>query len=76
MYCLKCGQQLPDDAAFCVKCGTKVTVSLNNQEVDENSTEEISFTQQNNNQQSSTDENDNSFNKRLCHNKWLIFDEK
>ena len=21
MYCVKCGQQLPDDAAFCMKCG-------------------------------------------------------
>ena len=21
MYCLKCGQGLPDDAAFCLKCG-------------------------------------------------------
>ena len=24
MYCLKCGTQLPDDAAFCFKCGTSV----------------------------------------------------
>ncbi|MDE1829041.1 MAG: zinc ribbon domain-containing protein [Thaumarchaeota archaeon] len=23
MYCLKCGSQLPDDAAFCFKCGAK-----------------------------------------------------
>ncbi len=23
MYCLKCGSQLPDDAAFCSKCGAK-----------------------------------------------------
>ncbi|HKU32287.1 MAG TPA: zinc ribbon domain-containing protein [Candidatus Nitrosotalea sp.] len=23
MYCIKCGSQLPDDAAFCVKCGAK-----------------------------------------------------
>src|ERR1700758_1168908 len=22
MYCRKCGAQLPDDAAFCTKCGT------------------------------------------------------
>jgi DNA-directed RNA polymerase subunit RPC12/RpoP len=24
MYCHKCGAQLPDDAAFCIKCGTSV----------------------------------------------------
>ncbi len=23
MYCIKCGSQLPDDASFCAKCGTK-----------------------------------------------------
>lgn len=23
MFCIKCGSQLPDDAAFCAKCGTK-----------------------------------------------------
>lgn len=23
MYCIKCGSQLPDDASFCFKCGTK-----------------------------------------------------
>ena len=23
MYCIKCGSQLPDDAAFCIKCGAK-----------------------------------------------------
>jgi hypothetical protein len=26
MFCLKCGTQLPDDAAFCQKCGAKQTV--------------------------------------------------
>ena len=65
MYCAKCGQQLPDDAAFCVKCGTKVTQSLNNQEVGDNSIEDTTITQQNDNQHSSTDENDNSFNKKI-----------
>lgn len=25
MYCPKCGAQLPDDAAFCMKCGTRLT---------------------------------------------------
>ena len=24
MFCLKCGTELPDDAAFCVKCGYKI----------------------------------------------------
>ena len=26
MYCSKCGEQLADDAKFCTKCGTPVTV--------------------------------------------------
>ncbi|TMI69690.1 zinc ribbon domain-containing protein [Candidatus Bathyarchaeota archaeon] len=25
MYCLKCGSQLPDDAAFCSKCGARTS---------------------------------------------------
>ncbi len=25
MFCRKCGQELPDDAVFCVKCGTTPT---------------------------------------------------
>ena len=24
MFCIKCGEKMPDDAKFCVKCGTKV----------------------------------------------------
>src|ERR1700746_648632 len=28
MFCAKCGIQLPDDAVFCVKCGTKQTPVL------------------------------------------------
>ena len=27
MYCTNCGQELPNDAVFCTKCGTKVTDS-------------------------------------------------
>lgn len=27
MYCLKCGNQLPDDAAFCSKCGARTNLS-------------------------------------------------
>jgi len=27
MYCLKCGSQLPDDAAFCSKCGARTTTT-------------------------------------------------
>jgi len=27
MYCLKCGNQLPDDAAFCSKCGARTNAS-------------------------------------------------
>lgn len=26
MFCMKCGTQLPDDAAFCYKCGNKVSI--------------------------------------------------
>ncbi|MEM3638377.1 MAG: zinc ribbon domain-containing protein [Conexivisphaerales archaeon] len=26
MFCLKCGTQLPDDAVFCYKCGSKVAI--------------------------------------------------
>ena len=28
MYCHKCGAQLPDDAAFCVKCGTSTALTM------------------------------------------------
>ena len=28
MYCIRCGQQLPDDAKFCSKCGAQVGDSL------------------------------------------------
>lgn len=31
MYCIKCGSQLPDDAVFCVKCGTKQQQSQGSQ---------------------------------------------
>lgn len=24
MYCIKCGSENPDNAAFCYKCGTKI----------------------------------------------------
>mgnify|MGYP000171924701 CR=1 FL=1 len=27
MFCVKCGQQLPDDAIFCSRCGNKVSIS-------------------------------------------------
>ncbi|MGD0978776.1 MAG: zinc-ribbon domain-containing protein [Candidatus Bathyarchaeia archaeon] len=27
MYCPKCGTQLPDDASFCIKCGTSLTTA-------------------------------------------------
>lgn len=33
MFCRKCGEQLPDDAKFCGKCGTKVELpSLNDKD--------------------------------------------
>ena len=28
MYCVKCGAQLPDDAGFCSKCGTRTNQSI------------------------------------------------
>lgn len=27
LYCPKCGAQLPDDAVFCIKCGTRISAS-------------------------------------------------
>src|SRR5215471_2052160 len=30
MYCMKCGNQLPDDAAFCSKCGSRMAQSSQN----------------------------------------------
>ena len=30
LYCHKCGTQLPDDAAFCVKCGTSTALNIPN----------------------------------------------
>jgi uncharacterized membrane protein YvbJ len=26
MYCVKCGQKLPDDARFCMNCGTRTVI--------------------------------------------------
>jgi DNA-directed RNA polymerase subunit RPC12/RpoP len=31
LYCPKCGAQLPDDAAFCIKCGTSLTAAQSKQ---------------------------------------------
>ena len=31
MYCIKCGNELPDDAKFCSKCGTPVSVNTGSQ---------------------------------------------
>ncbi len=28
MFCTKCGAKLPDDSAFCYKCGAPCTVSI------------------------------------------------
>lgn len=56
MYCIKCGRELPDNAAFCPNCGTKVTQSVNPQEVVENRTDDTTVVQQNSNQPSITEE--------------------
>src|SRR2546427_10203691 len=37
MYCLKCGSQLPDDAAFCSKCGARTNSSVQNSQTQSNS---------------------------------------
>lgn len=34
MFCMYCGTQLPDEAAFCFKCGKKMAVSMGNTVVD------------------------------------------
>lgn len=31
MFCINCGKQVPDDAIFCPKCGTKIFVESTNQ---------------------------------------------
>jgi hypothetical protein len=42
LFCYKCGQQLPEDAHFCMKCGTAVIGDTPGQKVeDELSTDEI-----------------------------------
>jgi uncharacterized membrane protein YvbJ len=30
MYCMKCGNQLPGDASFCLKCGVPQKASIGN----------------------------------------------
>src|SRR3989454_12024778 len=37
MYCLKCGSQLPDDAAFYSKCGARTNSSVQNSQTQSNS---------------------------------------
>jgi DNA-directed RNA polymerase subunit RPC12/RpoP len=42
MFCNKCGLQLPDDAVFCVKCGTKqTTITPAKQDQASNETKEV-----------------------------------
>lgn len=47
MFCVKCGQNLPDDALFCVKCGSKTVISQEkvvHTDTLKNSTSEASIT--------------------------------
>ena len=37
MYCLKCGNQLPDDSAFCSKCGARTSSTSQISQVQSNS---------------------------------------
>jgi DNA-directed RNA polymerase subunit RPC12/RpoP len=42
MFCIKCGLQLPDDAAFCVKCGAKqATITTSKQTDASNEAKEV-----------------------------------
>ena len=41
MYCRKCGNQLEDDALFCIKCGTKAIIEENEVISKENGTKDI-----------------------------------
>lgn len=40
MFCRKCGNEIPDDSVFCLKCGTKVEILDNNEETEEGQTPE------------------------------------
>lgn len=63
MYCIKCGQELPENAVFCPKCGTKVMTSLNNSNAGKNNSENEVAIQQNNTQiNNPADNTENNYN--------------
>lgn len=46
MFCRKCGNEIPDDSVFCLKCGTKVEVADNTIKEDTVEEKEISTTKE------------------------------
>ena len=64
MFCVKCGVQLPDNAAFCYACGTAVNVNLNQQpnvNQQPNMNQHTAYQQPNMNQQAYQPQADTSY---------------
>lgn len=73
-FCGNCGAQLPEDAKFCISCGNAVNASSNTEAEQQYQQQQQQYAQPQYQEPVQSDEADIS--ERLCHNKWLIFDEK
>ena len=66
MYCKKCGKKLPDDAVFCIHCGTKMDIHLDALLSDEGKEDSVNTTMLDKHIMSGTDKQSaSSDNKRL-----------